>query len=469
MEFEVLPHHEEYEHAVLGSVLAGEVAFEKVSGEISSAEFYSDKHRTIFRAMEEMHTEGVPIDLVTIHNHLTDTGEAERAGDSAYLTYLTQMSFHAPNVRYYIRAVKEAARKRDIWYAGHGVSQAVDSGKPIDEIKRLVEKLRTLTDGDSQGALSPVSASELPDLPPPESIWAELLYPGCLIQLNAEPGIGKSTFAYNVCALGALGKPFLEIAFAKQIKSLYVDLETPRQLRPNKIKLIAGELPPGFHLLDELELRRDHGDLQRLCEKEEYDLLVLDTQSRVFAMEQENDNSEANYYAGLLRRIASETNCAVLLIHHSTKGEGGKAVYRGRGASAIAGAVDIVLNMHTAAPDTLRLSVVKHRIQGSRPDIYMRKAGDDKFEVCDSPGSGGSEVENSIIELLSSSNESVQTNEIIIEMQYKHQAPKRVVERALQELSLAGKVLRVRKGHYTVADSDDPPHPPTLYPGGNGG
>jgi len=54
-------------------------------------------------------------------------------------------------------------------------------------------------------------------------------------------------------------------------------------------------------------------------------------------------------------------------------------------------------------------------------------------------------------------------------MQYRYQAPKRVVERALQELSNVGKVLRVRKGHYTVPDSDDPPLPPTLYPGGNGG
>jgi hypothetical protein len=54
-------------------------------------------------------------------------------------------------------------------------------------------------------------------------------------------------------------------------------------------------------------------------------------------------------------------------------------------------------------------------------------------------------------------------------MQYTHKAPKRVVERALQELSRAGKVVKIRMGYYTIADSDEPPLPPTLYPGGNGG
>ena len=101
-----------------------------------------------------------------------------------------------------------------------------------------------------------------------------------------------------------------------------------------------------FYILDEMDLREDfNGPAQALCKAERYDLLVLDTQSRVLAMEKENDNSEANYLAGFCRRIANEAGCAILLIHHSTKGDEGKAVYRGRGASAIAGAVDVVVNV----------------------------------------------------------------------------------------------------------------------------
>jgi hypothetical protein len=38
------------------------------------------------------------------------------------------------------------------------------------------------------------------------------------------------------------------------------------------------------------------------------------------------------------------------------------------------------------------------------------------------------------------------------------------VNRALQELSQAGKVVKVRKGYYMIADSNEPPLPPTLYP-----
>lgn len=469
MNIEQLPHHEEYEQGILSAVLVEGALYPQMKAALKFSDFYATKHRLIAITMDEMRHENIPIELITVRDALEQKGELEKVGGAMYLTYLTELSYMTPNLHYYIGVVKEDACRRDIWFSAQSVAQAVTAGKPRAELQKLIEKVRGTAHGQSQNELKPLSASELESLPPPKSLWADIIYPGCLIQLNAEPGIGKSTFAYNICALGALEKPFLDIPFTKQIKSLYVDLETTRQLRPNKINLIANGLPESFYILESLELRRNFGDLLALCNEEKYDLLVFDTQSRVLAMEQENDNSEANMLVGLLRRIANESGCAILLIHHSTKGEGGKAVYRGRGASAIAGAVDVVLNMQSVYEDTLKLSVDKHRIQGSRPDIYMRKAGDDKFEVVNSAGNTEPTLESHIVELLTSSPESLQTNEIILEMQYRYQAPKRVVERALQNLSYAGKVVKIRRGYYTVPEADEPPLPPTLYPGGNGG
>jgi hypothetical protein len=256
-----------------------------------------------------------------------------------------------------------------------------------------------------------------------------------------------------------LGEPFLNIGFQKKIKSLYADLETPKSLRRNKIKLICGTLPENFHILEDLNLKRDIGELLTLCKRERYDLVVLDTQSRVFSMERENDNAEANFMAGLLRQIANETGAAVLLIHHTTKGDQGAGVYRGRGASAIAGAVDVVINMRAITEDTLRLSVEKHRIQGSLPNFIISKAGEDRFEQCADPADGSQSgfeiyrVQELIMEMLAEHG-CMKTGEIREAVMEIESVGERMVFRALSGLSQSGKVVKEsRGGIFCVTDN----------------
>jgi DNA-binding transcriptional ArsR family regulator len=334
--------------------------------------------------------------------------------------------------------------------------KAVEKKEGWEKIDGIIEKLSGAHAPERGDNPVPVSARDLADIPPPPSLWADIIYPGCIVQLNSEPGAGKSTLAYNICALGACGKPFLDIAFSKRLKSLYVDLETPRFLRKNKIELICGELPEDFYIVDGIELRKDFNYLLRLCKRGRYDLLVLDTQSRVLAMEKENDNSEANYLAGLLRRIANEAGCAILLIHHSTKGEEGKAVYRGRGASAIAGAVDVVVNLDVLGDDVLKLSVVKHRIQGSNPRLLLRKAGEDRFEPCpdqggaDEPGFAIYQAQDAVIALLSQSLVPLRTGEIAEAVEKELGVNRKTLNRALSRLAQAGKIRKSKKGYYEI-------------------
>ncbi|MGH9391154.1 MAG: AAA family ATPase, partial [Vicinamibacteria bacterium] len=383
-----------------------------------------------------------------------DSGELDNAGGSGYLAYLAGNEFLEETLGYYVGIIKDDSLMRSVWRRGAEVMKAVEKKEGWEKIDGIIEKLSGARVEERSDNPVPVSARDLADIPPPPSLWADIIYPGCIIQLNSEPGAGKSTLAYNICALGACGKPFLDVAFSKRLKSLYADLETPRFLRKNKIELICGELPADFYIIDNIELRRDFNYLLRLCKRGRYDLLVLDTQSRVLAMEKENDNSEANYLAGLLRRIANEAGCAILLIHHSTKGEEGKAVYRGRGASAIAGAVDVVVNLDALGDDTLRLSVVKHRIQGSNPRLLLRKSGEDRFEPCpdqgggDEPGFALYRAQDAAVALLSQSLVPMRTGEIIEAVQKETSIDKRTIERALGRLAQSGRVSRPRKGYY---------------------
>jgi DNA-binding transcriptional ArsR family regulator len=452
----ILPYHSEYEEGVLGAVICEPRLYEDVSARLNYMDFYAERHQWIFAVIGEMIEGGIPLELVTLRQRLEDTGELDNAGGSGYLAYLAGNAFFEENLGYYVGVIKEDSLMRSVWKRGAELMKAVEKKEGWEKIDGIIEKLSGAHVEERGDNPVPVSARDLADIPPPPSLWADIIYPGCIVQLNSEPGAGKSTLAYNICALGASGKPFLDIPFSKRLKSLYVDLETPQFLRKNKIELICGELPADFYVIDNIELRKDFNHLLRLCKRGRYDLLVLDTQSRVLAMEKENDNSEANYLAGLLRRIANEAGCAILLIHHSTKGEEGKAVYRGRGASAIAGAVDVVVNLDALSDDTLRLSVVKHRIQGSNPKLLLRKSGEDRFEPCpdqgggDEPGFALYRAQDAALALLSQSLTPMRTGEIAEAVEKETGVNRKTVNRALSRLAQAGKIRKSKKGHYEI-------------------
>ena len=448
----ILPHHREYEEGVLGALICEPHLYDEVSARLRYMDFYVERHQYIFLTIGEMREAGIPVELVSLWQRLVDAGEIDNAGGSGYLAYLAGNAFIEETLGYYVGIIKEDSLMREVWRRGAEIMKAVEKKEGWEKIDGVIEKLSGAHVEERGDNPMPVSARDLADIPPPPSLWADIIYPGCIIQLNSEPGAGKSTLAYNICALGACGKAFLDVPFSKRLKSLYVDLETPRFLRKNKIELICGELPADFFIIDNIELRKDFNYLLRLCKRGKYDLLVLDTQSRVLAMEKENDNSEANYLAGLLRRIANETGTAILLIHHSTKGEEGKAVYRGRGASAIAGAVDVVVNLDALGDDTLRLSVVKHRIQGSNPKLLLRKSGEDRFEPCPDEGGGDEpgfeiyKIQDLIMGLLPDDGAALRTRDIF-EHAESEGFRRRSVERALSRLKQAGRVKQVQKGY----------------------
>lgn len=342
------------------------------------------------------------------------------------------------------------------------------------DIKEQLAELKALNESDTskRSRLNPISAADLPDIEPPEALWAGFIYPGGVVQLNGEPGAGKSTLAYGIASHAAQGKDFLGESFSRKLKILYADLETPEWLRREKIEAICGELPRGLELLTDLDLGRDIDELIGLCRERGYDLIILDTQSKVFVMENENDNAEGNRKAKLLDRLKLETGAAVLLIHHTSKNTEGKSVYRGRGASAIAGSVDIVCNLESLDRDTIKLSVSKSRVPCRFASLTLRKAGNDKFERAESEagitGINIFQVQDFILDLLSGRVER-ETPEII-QLAEQEGFSKRTTERSLKRLREAGRVIQVRRGVYALSrdliDEGGEPEdlPPTANP-----
>ena len=446
----------ETELSVLENIIFRGLDFKEVRLVLEAEDFYTETHQIIYTALETLYNRGEPIELLTVCEELR---ERPRPGRGSFTSYITNLSMTAlpldkQNLKFHIYKIKSESKMRSWWMITQNLATAIKNGD-TDNILSLIEKVREFeySDNVAHNKLKPISAKDLPDEPPPDALWAGIIYPGSITQLNSEPGAGKSTIAYNIAAMGALGKPFLGIPFTKHIRTLYIDLETPQWLRRQKIETICGELPEDFLLLNDLDLLRDLSDLIQLCKKENYELIVLDTQSKVFAMEDENDNSQANKAVALVEKLTKETNVAVLLIHHTRKGNGGlQAVYRGRGASAIAASVDIVANLEVLDADTLKLKVVKSRIPGVYLSLTMKKLGGDKFErVSTEETNGGLElhrIQDFILNLLG--NGEVWRTAKIQERAQREGYKERTVGDALRRLREAGKVIQIKQGYYTL-------------------
>jgi hypothetical protein len=67
---------------------------------------------------------------------------------------------------------------------------------------------------------------------------------------------------------------------------------------------------------------------------------------------EENDNTEVAEVLSKVNRLQNELNCAVALVHHITKAEGGGDIFRGlRGASAIHGWMEWGIGISVTNPD----------------------------------------------------------------------------------------------------------------------
>lgn len=97
-------------------------------------------------------------------------------------------------------------------------------------------------------------------------------------------------------------------------------------------------------------------------------LVVLDTLN-VFMKSDENSNTEAGNFCALCRKIIQECGCTVLIVHHT--GLNPEAKKRGRGASALKGAMDFELQL-TKSGDILTLSTPKIKDGKEQPELLFK-------------------------------------------------------------------------------------------------
>ena len=87
VEAAVPPQNLEAEESVLGAMLLSATAVGTVSELLSAADFYRDRHATIYRAMLGLWAKGEPVAAITLSDELDERSELEFVGGRAQQVY----------------------------------------------------------------------------------------------------------------------------------------------------------------------------------------------------------------------------------------------------------------------------------------------------------------------------------------------------------------------------------------------
>ena len=136
-----LPHNLEAEKGVLGAVLINNHAFNQATEVISAEDFFRDAHRRIFDKMIGLSERSLPIDLITLKDELTRSGELDDVGGPAHISSLTDGVPRSANVEHYARIVKERSTlRRLIQSATEVLARAYDAEEDADVLLDEAER-----------------------------------------------------------------------------------------------------------------------------------------------------------------------------------------------------------------------------------------------------------------------------------------------------------------------------------------
>jgi hypothetical protein len=293
---------------------------------------------------------------------------------------------------------------------GGPIPKPPEEAEPEEQARAAFERMarrddeRAWVETPQDVNLGIISSSELLelDLPEPEWVVEGMIPAGALTFVVAPGGVGKSWLLLRLAeTLSNGGHTFLS-QYCEPCNVVFVDFELRRQWFRNRLRyvdngllkqgLITGrderwdtfysESPnitlgdaPAFldrlpELADDTVTSLDY--LRALVERTDAKVLIIDPIASLWGDTEENSASETNDVCKALRALAMETGAAVVVAHHTNKGD-----RQYRGSTAIYDAADAMYTITEAQEEELipglrRLETSKSRHSEPLGDVYLQ-------------------------------------------------------------------------------------------------
>lgn len=219
------PQDNDLEMAVLGGVLIDSSSvIDKFHSDLRPEIFYSEQHRVIMTSISELFSKNKKIDILTVTQHLRESGNIEKAGGIFYITELTSRIASTANFEYHLRLVQQYYFKRElIRINGECTRSLLSENRDVFElIDETVINIEGITKSIASNAISSIRDIHISNIEESLRIEKEGVKSGVtsgidnidkltngwqnsdLIILAGRPGMGKTAAAISAAMAPAL-------------------------------------------------------------------------------------------------------------------------------------------------------------------------------------------------------------------------------------------------------------------------
>ena len=258
------PNDAQAEEAILSSMLFDREAIAAAYESLRPEDFYRPDNKGIFETMVELYLQGVPVDVITLCDRLSEKDIMEGVGGRERVADIASAYFTSANIKRYTKIVSDKAILRRLIHAASDISTiSYDARDEVDYILEHAEKRifdivqnRNLTDFSPITDVLLKSIDKLDELARTQGKLTGIatgfldfdhrtagLQPSDLILLGARPSMGKSAMLLNIAH---------HVAIKQQITTAYFTLEMSKEQCVNRMlcaeanidaqKLRTGEL-----------------------------------------------------------------------------------------------------------------------------------------------------------------------------------------------------------------------------------
>ena len=243
----ILPHSDEAEQSVIGSMLMSREAIMTAQEIITPDDFYQKQYGVIFQAMQELFNEGKAVDFVTLQNRLREKDVPPEISDMEYVRDLLNAVPTSANIKHYADIVAEKAVLRRLIHAAEEMeTSCYQDNTPVDQlIEESEKKMFALFQQKNTSDYEPIHKIVIDALNTIEKAsrthgnvtglatgFTDLDYktsgfqPSDLILVAARPSMGKTAFVLNIAEY---------MAFRQNRTVAVFSLEMSRQQLVNRL------------------------------------------------------------------------------------------------------------------------------------------------------------------------------------------------------------------------------------------
>ncbi|WEV70879.1 replicative DNA helicase [Lactobacillus sp. ESL0785] len=350
-----IPHDDEAEKAVLGSIFIDPEAIADASALVQPADFYRRANQLVFQAMLDLSDREDAIDPLTLQDQLTKKQQLDDIGGIAYVSELALATPTAAHVTYYAKIVHRKALLRRLISASqkiitNAVQDADDVTDILDDAESEIMNVSSENSASGFRGIKEIVNStieEINSIPEDGNMvtglptgFAELdkmttgFHNDELIIIAARPGVGKTSFALNVAqhvglhtdksvamfSLEMSGEQLVQRMLASEglINSQHLRTGQLDEEEWRKLIVASGSLATANVYINDtpgIKMSEIRAQARRLAkEKGNLGLIVIDYLQLIEGPRSESRQQEVSAISRQLKKLAKELHVPVIAL-----------------------------------------------------------------------------------------------------------------------------------------------------------